>query len=104
MRDRRAPVRRRRAALTKVDGYPWLSFKIWAWPLGPSSLDASGAFEATLKGFNAFDRIVFDATATDASFSAGVLTLTDGGVTVAKLNLSGAYAGDTFVAVPLAQA
>ncbi|MFI4935049.1 MAG: beta strand repeat-containing protein [Caulobacterales bacterium] len=70
--------------------------------LSPSSLDANGVFEATLSGFGGLDTIAFSGTVTGAKFSNGVLTLTDGVTTVARLNLSGDYSGDTFAAAPLA--
>ena len=63
-----------------------------------SALNASGAFLPMIAGFNASDAIDFAGTATSASYAGGALTLYDGTATVATLELSGDYAGETFSA------
>ncbi len=53
-------------------------------------------FAATISGFQAGDAIDISRAIDTASFANGVLTLSDAGAIVAKLNLSGSYAGATF--------
>ena len=66
-----------------------------------SALNGSKTFVPTISGFNASDAIDFDGTVTSASYASGVLTLMNGTTLVAKLELSGVYAGETFYTLPL---
>jgi hypothetical protein len=67
--------------------------------LSPNSLDDSGAFEATIANFTVHDAIFFTGTVTSAVWSWGVLTLTNGQATVAKLHLAGDYGGAAFTSI-----
>ena len=70
--------------------------------IAPSTLSSTGQFLPTIAGFGASDQIEYQGDAADVSYSGGAsggtLTLSNGGVTVATLTLSGNYAGDTFFA------
>ncbi len=72
---------------------------------GALTLD-SGALKAsqaplTISNFGLTDVIDVQGTVTGASFSNGVLTLTNGSDIVDKLTLDGDYSGDSFSATPL---
>ena len=70
--------------------------------LSKTSLTADLAFTPTISGFGSSDQIEYQGDAPQVSYSGtasgGTLTLSNGGVTVATLTLSGDYAGDTFYA------
>ena len=67
----------------------------------PSALNATHDLTTTIADFNASDAIDFGGTVTSASFTNGVLALLDGNATVADLDLSGNYNGQTFISLPL---
>ena len=70
--------------------------------IAPSTLSATGQFLPVISGFGSSDQIEYQGDAPQVSYSGtasgGTLTLSNGGVTVATLTLSGDYAGDTFYA------
>ncbi len=69
--------------------------------ISAASLDTSEAFIPTISGFGSSDAIDYAGTVTAATYASGTLTLTNGSTTVATLNLSGDYSGDSFVATPI---
>ncbi len=56
--------------------------------------------KGAIAGFDSSDAITLNSVVTSAVLNAGVLTLSNGATTVTTLNLTGNYAGKTFVAVP----
>jgi hypothetical protein len=64
---------------------------------GTLDLNAAGSFAGLVTGFGAHDAIdLINTAATSASYSAGVLTVHNGGSAVAHLDFAGSYASSNF--------
>ncbi len=69
--------------------------------LSTSSLDSAQAFAPTITGFASGDVIEWNGPLSGVSFAGGTLSLLNGATTAASLTLSGSYAHQSFVSVPV---